>query len=660
LIGVHVLMILHIVQWLITGRTVSPIEPSETMYTLEVGKINSGFVFFSLALLATFIFGRFACGWGCHIVALQDLCTTWLTRIGIRPKPWRTRFLLFAPTLIALYMFVWPTFKREALLPLMKMASIDLPFWMIPPNPRPNFRPAFVVEDFWATFPPWFVAIPFLLVCGFSIVYFLGSKGFCTYGCPYGGFFAPMDRISIGRIVVNDSCNQCGHCTAACDSNVRVHQEVRDFGKIVDPGCMKCLDCVSVCPNDALKFQFALPAIFTKPRTDEARSGKVRRPEYDMSFWDEVWVGFAGFLLFFGFRGLFNHVPLLMAIGIAAPGAFGLWKLVQVIRVPNVRLQSLQLRVRGSIKPAGCVFAACAVLYAGVGFWGFGRDILMLKGDYHDKRVVITGNSVLSATYTPDPAMEAEAKAGIRAYELAGPPSLGGWGWKHDIETPARLAWLYAVSGDLANTEVWARRALEYDRASPDLAMDLLSVMRLQKKPESEIASTAKALLARHPSMHNLRMPLAAQALQAGKPQEARSLLMELARTEEPATPQTYLQAAEMLANVPDIPAARQIVNAGLAAHPEAVALRIAAAMQLIQDGNVAAGKEKLLAVANGSQPPAQEVFLRISWRECRISAPQSPWCPKGARPFRIRSRFTWARRRSSSSRVAVWKRSRQ
>jgi predicted Zn-dependent protease len=259
------------------------------------------------------------------------------------------------------------------------------------------------------------------------------------------------------------------------------------------------------------------------------------------------------------------------------------------------------------------VFAACAVLYAGVGFWGFGRDILMLKGDYHDKRVVITGNSVLSATYTPDPAMEAEAKAGIRAYELAGPPSLGGWGWKHDIETPARLAWLYAVSGDLANTEVWARRALEYDRASPDLAMDLLSVMRLQKKPESEIASTAKALLARHPSMHNLRMPLAAQALQAGKPQEARSLLMELARTEEPATPQTYLQAAEMLANVPDIPAARQIVNAGLAAHPEAVALRIAAAMQLIQDGNVAAGKEKLLAVANGSQPPAQEVFLQIA-----------------------------------------------
>jgi hypothetical protein len=35
-----------------------------------------------------------------------------------------------------------------------------------------------IVEDFWATFPPWYVAIPFLIVCGFVTVYFLGNKGF--------------------------------------------------------------------------------------------------------------------------------------------------------------------------------------------------------------------------------------------------------------------------------------------------------------------------------------------------------------------------------------------------------------------------------------------------------------------------------------------------
>ena len=72
--------------------------------------------------------------------------------------------------------------------------------------------------------------MPFLLICGFVIVYFLGAKGFCTYACPYAGFFAPADTVSPGRIVVDhDKCEGCGHCTAVCTSNVRVHEEIRDL-----------------------------------------------------------------------------------------------------------------------------------------------------------------------------------------------------------------------------------------------------------------------------------------------------------------------------------------------------------------------------------------------------------------------------------------------
>jgi hypothetical protein len=187
LVGVHVLMIAHIVHWKVAGTTLTPVEPSESMYTIEGGKINAGFVFFCVALLATFIFGRVFCGWGCHIVALQDACTALMTKMGVRPKPWRTRLLVFVPTVVALYMFVWPTFKREALLPLMRWGKIDPPFWMSAPPPRPTFHAEFMTDDFWATFGPWYMAPPFLLVVGFVVVYLLGSKAFCTYGCPYGG-----------------------------------------------------------------------------------------------------------------------------------------------------------------------------------------------------------------------------------------------------------------------------------------------------------------------------------------------------------------------------------------------------------------------------------------------------------------------------------------
>jgi len=112
LILLNLLMIAHIIQWRIMGKTISPIEPSETMHTLQRGAINAGFIFFALAILATLIFGRFVCGWGCHILALQDFCGWMLKKIGLTPKPFRSRLLVYVPLIGALYMFVWPTAYR--------------------------------------------------------------------------------------------------------------------------------------------------------------------------------------------------------------------------------------------------------------------------------------------------------------------------------------------------------------------------------------------------------------------------------------------------------------------------------------------------------------------------------------------------------------------
>src|SRR5947208_12493488 len=80
----------------------------------------------------------------------------------------------------------------------------------------PKFTNHLVTSNFWETFPSVAVAIPFLLICGFLTVYFLGQKGFCTYACPYGGFFGLADKLSPGKIRVTDACNQSGHCTLTC------------------------------------------------------------------------------------------------------------------------------------------------------------------------------------------------------------------------------------------------------------------------------------------------------------------------------------------------------------------------------------------------------------------------------------------------------------
>ena len=235
LIALHLVIAAHVTHYLVAGRTLSPVEPSEAMYTLELGELNAGFVFLIVALLVTLVFGRFICGWGCHLVALQDLCAWMMKKLGVRPRPFRSRLLVFVPLGVALYMFAWPTVRRVLIAP--------------PGETFPGLSNHIMTDTFWQTFPGPVFTVLTLAACGFAAVYFLGAKGFCTYGCPYGALFGFIDTLSPGSIVVSDACEQCGHCTATCTSNVLVHEEVRLYGQVVDPGCMKCMDCVSVCPK---------------------------------------------------------------------------------------------------------------------------------------------------------------------------------------------------------------------------------------------------------------------------------------------------------------------------------------------------------------------------------------------------------------------------
>lgn len=345
LIGVNVLIIAHIIQWKLTGSTISPVEPSESMFTLQSGAVNAGFVFFSLAILATLIFGRFVCGWGCHIVALQDLCGWILKKIGLTPRPFRSRLLIFVPLIVALYMFVWPTVGRY----LTKPKNEPL---------IPEFTNHLVTTEFWATFPSVAVAIPFLFICGFMTVYFLGQKGFCTYACPYGGFFGIADKFAPGKIRVTDACNQCGHCTAVCTSNVIVHAEVKQFGMVVDPGCMKCLDCVSVCPNDALYFGLGKPSI-------SARGASAPR-SYSLTWPEELLAGAVFLASLLAVWEVYQLVPMLMALGIATVSTFLVARTIKLFRSRDSAFYGRSLRSAGKITAAGWAFLVFSLVWLGL------------------------------------------------------------------------------------------------------------------------------------------------------------------------------------------------------------------------------------------------------------------------------------------------------
>ncbi len=543
LIGVHVIFLVHVLLWLRLGRTVSPVEPSESMQTLNTGLINAGFIFFALAILSTIVFGRFFCGWGCHVVALQDLCSWMLKKVHIRPKPFRSRLLLFAPLVFALYMFVWPVVHRTIVFPLAQKHASPQIQALVGASPPFAWGSELIVEDFWATFPPLWVAIPFLFICGFAIVYFLGAKGFCTYGCPYGGFFAPLDKLAPGRIIVDhDKCEGCGHCTAVCTSNVRVHEEIRDFGMVVDQGCMKCLDCVSVCPNDALRFGFTKPSMVkgkpgsrlrffqkkgTKSRDPKGDQVGTSRHKPDFSWGYEIFLTVVFLVSFLAWRGAYGVVPLLMAAGVAGCVTYIVHMFVQMLVKKSLRLHNFQLRLKGAVKPAGIVFAALALLtIASTAQAGFTR-VQAFRATLLDNRVSVPASAVFT-TNRPEIPQEQLDLAGraLALYTSSSSFKEGGAGLATTPTVEVRRAWLSSVLGEYDKSIEIIHGLLDRDQVTAELALSLTTLHDLNGDQAAAIADLQRALEI-EPSMARVRVELSRRLASRGEMDRARALMAE-------------------------------------------------------------------------------------------------------------------------------------
>ncbi|MCC7292147.1 MAG: tetratricopeptide repeat protein [Phycisphaerales bacterium] len=341
---VYVLMAAHVTHWLIAGRTLAPLELNEVVYTVELGIVTAGFLFMLVAVLATSILGRFFCSWGCHILALQDLCAWLLGKVGIRPKAVRSRTLMLAPFVVAAYMFAWPAIER---------AMTGTAFPTLHTTTDAQGWASFMTENFWRNLPGPGIALLTFFVCGFLVVYVLGSRSFCTYGCPYGAVFRVADKISPGRIRLVKSCGDCGLCTSVCTSHVRVGEELQRYGMVVDSACLKDLDCVSVCPEDAVRFGFGRPGWMNKVRDDVP----VRR-RYDFTPWEE---GMLVILLLAGvfiYRGLYGRVPFFLSISFGIILGYMTVVAGRMATRPTARFNRWMLKVEGRTRPAGVLFAA--------------------------------------------------------------------------------------------------------------------------------------------------------------------------------------------------------------------------------------------------------------------------------------------------------------
>lgn len=543
LASIHVLFAAHFAHWWFAGRTLSPCEPSEAMQTLELGLVNCGFVLFVLAILSTLVLGRWFCGWGCHIVAVQDLSTWILKKLRFRPQPFRSRLLVFAPLLAALYMFVWPTVAR---------------LWA--DRPPPVLLQHFFTQDFWQTFPGPVMSIVTLVVCGFIIVVLLGNKGYCTYACPYGGFFGLVEPLAPGRIRVTDACDQCGHCTAACTSNVRVHEEVHRRGMVVDPGCMKCTDCISVCPKGALYFGFAAPPAFNRKERNRAARTQSRTPRaFDYTWGEEAALAALFLASLYAWRGLYDAVPFLLALGLAAISAYLLVQLGRLAYARHVKIHRVQLRRAGRVTPAGWVCGVGLVALAAFIAHAFVLQVSVREGE----RLLAESQRVQAAS----------AGAGESATRAAAARAVQHLNWVDRLalipmsSTHTQLASLHLYLGDLEQSEQHLRRALaiapRYGAAQYKYA-ELLA----RRGQREEALRRLQHAVELDPSLSDARRQLAEALEHSGRSEEAERIIARVAER-RPHDAEAHVLHALLLAGLGRADEARAALNHAIRLRPE-------------------------------------------------------------------------------------------
>ena len=169
--------------------------------------------FFLLITFVTAIFGRLWCGWLCPQTVLLDLSESLVKRRRLKSSKKVQNILL---------------------IPLSALVSITLIWYFVPP--AETFRTLFQLTP---------VTMFFIVLWG--VIYielaFLG-RGFCTSVCPYAmmqNALFDKDTLIIEYDVSRDStCMKCDDCVRICPVGIDIKQGLSS-------ACIACAECIDAC-----------------------------------------------------------------------------------------------------------------------------------------------------------------------------------------------------------------------------------------------------------------------------------------------------------------------------------------------------------------------------------------------------------------------------
>jgi tetratricopeptide (TPR) repeat protein len=248
---------------------------------------------------------------------------------------------------------------------------------------------------------------------------------------------------------------------------VLVHKEVHEFGMVVDSGCMKCMDCVSTCPEQALYLGFGAPAVAKK-----ARIKNLRPRNWSFTGKEEIALLIVFAATLFILRGIPEPIapwagslyleltPLLFALGIAATSALVLVLAARSLTQRDVQWQKVSLKRDGHLTRAGKAFSLGALLLCAFLLHSAWIQSLMWRTSAIVER---TPPALALAAWRRDAATLAQIREQDHedvTAALSHLDSAESYGLMADVRIPRERAWLEMVLGRYEQAESALRSAI--------------------------------------------------------------------------------------------------------------------------------------------------------------------------------------------------------
>lgn len=202
--------------------------------------------FYVVGLLLFFsaLFGRFVCGFLCPFGLVQD----GLFRIPIFRKikriPWEHPARKLKYLVLAVFVILIPSTVRD-------IALNGIPAFCAYLCPSGTLMAAVPLmltnEGLRSLIGPLFVLkmsiLVLILVASMKI-----SRPFCRYLCPLGAIYSCFNKTAWIRLDVDENaCIRCKRCRTACQMEIEVYRNPNA------PDCVRCGDCVTICPTSAIQ-----------------------------------------------------------------------------------------------------------------------------------------------------------------------------------------------------------------------------------------------------------------------------------------------------------------------------------------------------------------------------------------------------------------------